>query len=129
MSAASFSPAMEQIVEAAQLNRRILIQQQSSTPDAVGQPLLTWTTVYTCWAGIDALSAQLLYQTDSFISRATSLITIRYTSSQVFNNAHQIVYVEPATAVTHTYQIKAILNKQQRNRRLAFLCYEVNPDE
>jgi hypothetical protein len=39
------------------------------------------------------------------------------------------VYTEATTGVVHTYQIKAVLNQQQSNRQIVFLCYELNPEE
>jgi SPP1 family predicted phage head-tail adaptor len=117
------------VIEAGQLNRRVNIQQQSTSPDSVGQPAQTWTTVYSCWASIDVINAALLYSTETFVSNASSLIGIRYTSSIIFNVGDQIVYIEDITGVVHTYQIKAVINKLQRNRQIVFLCYELNPQE
>ena len=120
---------IEQAMDVGALNRRIQIQQQSSTRDSFGQPLLTWTTAYTAWASIDVLNAQLLNDTTGFISSATIRIVIRYTNSLVFNVGDQIIYTEATTGVVHTYQVKAVINKEQRNRQIMFLCYELNAQE
>lgn len=120
---------IEQAMDVGALNRRIQIQQQSSTRDGFGQPLLTWTTAYTAWASIDVLNAQLLNDTTGFISSATIRIVIRYTNSLVFNVGDQIIYTEATTGVVHTYQVKAVINKEQRNRQIMFLCYELNAQE
>jgi SPP1 family predicted phage head-tail adaptor len=112
-----------------QLNRRISIQNQSSTQDGAGQPIQSWTTVYTCWADIDILHGQLIYNTGDFVSKATQIITIRFTSSQVFSSGQRIVYTETTTGVVHTYEIQSILNPAQGNVWLQFLAYEINPAE
>lgn len=119
----------EQTVESAQLNRRIVIQQPTCAQDALGGQVQTFTNVYTCWASIEIQASQLLYETAEFISETVRRITIRYTSSYVFNIGDQIVYTEPTTSLVHTYQIKAIDNAQQRNRTIMFVCYELNAQE
>jgi SPP1 family predicted phage head-tail adaptor len=111
------------------LNRRIQIQQQSMTQDAAGQPLATWSTVYTCWAEINIQQSQLIYSTAEFISKVTHRITIRWTFSQVFAPNMRIVFTEPYTNVAHTYKLEAILNPKQDNFWLTFLCYELNGAE
>lgn len=111
------------------LNRRIQIQQQATTPGPLGQPSSTWTTVYTCWASIDVQNSQLIYATAEFVSRVTHLITMRWTSSVVIQPNMRIVYTEAKTGVVHTYNIEALLNTKQANRKLVALCYELNASE
>jgi head-tail adaptor len=121
----------EQLVDVGALNRRIQIQQQTpGVRDSLGAPSpAAFTTAYTAWASIDVMTAQLLNDTTGFISQATSRITIRYTTSVIFNVGDQIVYTEATTGVVHTYRIKAVINREQRNRQIMFLCYELNAQE
>lgn len=119
-----------QVVDAGGLNRRIPIQQQQpGVQDALGQPSQIWTTIYCCWASIDVQHSQLLYETAEFVGKNTLRITIRYTSSYVFNRGDRIQYVEQGTSNTHIYEIQSIINPDQRNRMIVFLCYEINPEE
>jgi SPP1 family predicted phage head-tail adaptor len=111
------------------LNRRIQIQQQTTTQDSFGQEQQTWNTVYTCWAEIDIQQSQLIYSTAEFVSKVTHRITIRWTFSEVFVPNMRIVFTEPYTNVTHTYNIEAITNPKQQNFWLIFLCYELNASE
>ncbi len=111
------------------LNRRVQIQSQTTSQDAAGQPLATWSTVYTCWASIDVQQSQLIYSTAEFISKVTHRITMRWTSSVVIQPNMRIVYAEATTGVVHTYEIEALLNDQQRNRQLIVLAYELNGAE
>jgi len=36
-----------------ELNRRIVIQEETATRGTSGQEILSWATLYTCWAKID----------------------------------------------------------------------------
>jgi SPP1 family predicted phage head-tail adaptor len=111
------------------LNRRIAIQTQTTSQDAAGQPQQTWTTAYSCWAEIDVQQSQLIYETAEFVSKTVHRITIRWTKSQVFAPDMRIVFVEPYTSVSHTYNIEAILNPKQGNVWLTFLAYELDGAE
>ena len=116
-------------MDAGKLNRRITIQQQSTTQDSYGGQVQSWSDFYACWAAIDIQQSQLIYATAEFISKVTYRISIRYTSSVVFAPNMRIIYTEPTTGVTHTYNIEAILNPTQGNVSLTFLCYELAGQE
>lgn len=119
-------------ISAGQLNRRIQIQQQSTTVDldAFNQPTpASWNTIYSCWASIDIQGSQLLYSTAEFLSKVTSRITMRWTSSVIISAKQRVVYIEPTTGVVHTYQIIAPLNTKQGNKELVLLCYELESAE
>jgi SPP1 family predicted phage head-tail adaptor len=111
------------------LNRRVQVQQQSTTQDAFGQESQSWTTVYTAWASIEALNGELLYASGEFVSELISRITMRWTSSIVIVPNMHLVYTEATTGVVHTYVVKSLTNVQQRNRILIILCYELNANE
>lgn len=111
------------------LNRRIEIQAQSTTRDAAGQQIQTWSPVYRCWASIDIQASQLLYSTAEFVSKVTYRITIRWSYSTVVKPDMLVVYKEPRTGVIHTYNIEALLNTKQKNRELVLMCYELNGAE
>ena len=113
-------------MQSGKLNRRIAIQSQTTTQDALGQELQVWSAFYTCWASIDIQASQLLYSTAEFISKVTHRITTRWTSSVVIAANQRIVYTEPTTGVVHTYEIEAMFNTKQANRELVLMCYELN---
>jgi SPP1 family predicted phage head-tail adaptor len=114
---------------AGRLNRRIAIQTQTTTQDAVGQQLQTWSTTYSCWASIDIQASQLLYSTAEFVSKVTYRITMRWTSSVIIEASQRIVYSEPTTGVVHTYEVQAVLNDKAGNRMLTLMCYELDGSE
>lgn len=116
-------------MESGKLNRRIQIQVQSTTQDSFGQPLQTWSTIYSCWASIDIQASQLIYSTAEFLSKVTYRITLRWTSSVVIAANQRVLYIEPMTGVTHTFEIQSVLNDETANRQITLLCYELNGKE
>jgi SPP1 family predicted phage head-tail adaptor len=118
-----------QPLQTGELNRRIVIQQQTTAQAADGSELQVWTPFYTCWANVDVQRSQLINATSEFVSKVTHRITMRWTSSVVIQPNMRIVYVEPTTGVTHTYNIEALLNEAQGNVSLVALCYELNAVE
>jgi SPP1 family predicted phage head-tail adaptor len=118
-------------MQAGKLNRRISVQYLGTAElDAFQQPLpADWNTIYKCWAAIDIQGSQLLYSTAEFMSKVAHRITIRYTSSVIFTAKQRIVYTEPTTGVTHTYEIEAVLNDKQGNQWLIFMCFELEAEE
>jgi SPP1 family predicted phage head-tail adaptor len=111
------------------LNRRVQIQQQTTSQDSFGQEQQTWTPIYVCWASIDIQNSQLLYSTAEFVEKVTYRITFRWTNSIVIQPGMRIVYTEATTKVTHTYLIEALLNTKAGNRELVAMCYELDGSE
>lgn len=60
------------------------------------------------------------------MGKATYRITLPWTNQYVFEPSMRIVFVDPATNITHTYNIEVVLNARQRNQWLTFLCYELD---
>lgn len=114
------------MIDTGQMQWRIQIQSQTTAQDGFGQPLQTWTTVYTCWANIATQNSQLIYETSEFMAKTTWRITFRWTSSVVITPAMRIVYTEPTTGVLHTYNIEALATGRERNREIIALCYELD---
>ena len=67
-------------MRASTLNTRITIQQQSTTQDALGQPVNTWTDVANCWADVRHKSGVETIKGDTITSVVKASIRIRYRS-------------------------------------------------
>jgi len=111
------------------LNRRIFVQSQSTTQDAFGEPLASWTTVYQCWANINPKGGKQTYSTAEFISKNTLDIIVRWTSSFTFQPNQRVVYAENSSGVSHLYNIESISNPDQANRTVTLTVYELNGAE
>jgi SPP1 family predicted phage head-tail adaptor len=83
------------------LNRRVVVQQQSTTQDAIGQPVLTWTTFATLWADIRHSSGVESIKADALTSTVRASIRVRYT--RTITTGMRVV------EGTTTYNIVAVL--------------------
>lgn len=82
-------------------NRRVVIQQPSSTQDAAGQPLLTWSDVATVYANVRYLNGVETIKADAETAKARVSVRIGYRSD-----------VTAAMRVLHgstVYRIEAVL--------------------
>lgn len=61
------------------LNRRVVVEQQSTTQDDLGQPVLSWTTLATLWADIRHSSGVESIKADALTSTVRASIRVRYT--------------------------------------------------
>jgi SPP1 family predicted phage head-tail adaptor len=110
-----------------QLSRRIQIQTQSTTQDAFGEPLASWTTAYQCWAAINYKSGKQLFSTGEFAAKTTLDIIVRWTSSFTFAPNQRAIYTD--SLGTHVYNIESISNTDQANRTVTLTVYELNGAE
>lgn len=60
------------------LNSRVVVQQQSTTQDAVGQPLNTWSTFATLWADVRHTSGIEAIKDSAIASVVRASIRVRY---------------------------------------------------
>ena len=60
------------------LNSRVVVQQQSTTQDALGQPVLSWSTFATLWANVRHTSGVEAIKTDAIASVVRASIRVRY---------------------------------------------------
>ena len=65
-------------MRAGQLNTRVVVQQQSTTPDALGQPTLSWSTFATLWADVRHTSGVEAIKSDAIASVVRASIRVRY---------------------------------------------------
>ena len=109
-------------LEPGKLRHRVQIQQQSATPDAYGQPQLTWTTILTTWSQIQVVTQRELYQSGALTSQVTHTITMRWPSVSI-SAGMRVVFG------SHIYQIQAPNNIEERNVILKLMCLEPNGAE
>ena len=60
------------------LNSRVVVQQQSTTQDALGQPLNTWSTFATVWANVRHTSGVESIKADALTPVVRASIRVRY---------------------------------------------------
>jgi SPP1 family predicted phage head-tail adaptor len=105
------------------LRKRVQFQSLSTTPDAYGQPQNTWTTFYTCFAEIDVLRSQMLYDPSQFVAQSTYRIVIRYPWAVTIAPNQRVVWENTA------FNIQAVVNPEMRNRELQILAYVLDEQD
>lgn len=107
-------------MRAGPLNTRIVVEQQSTTPDAIGQPTLTWTTFATLWADVKHTSGIEAVKAGAEASIVRASIRIRYRAD-----------ITSAMRVTHgstTYNIVAVLPDVAGKQYTDLVCEVKNAD-
>lgn len=95
------------------LNRRIQIQQRSTSQDTFGDQAQTWTTIATVWGEISPLSGRELMSAQSVQSEITHQITVRYQS--IFANPKAVTAYR-AVYKGRYFNITSCENQDERNR-------------
>lgn len=88
-------------MRAGQLNVRATLQQQSTTPDALGQPAQTWSDLAVVWANVRHSSGVESIKADALTPVVRASIRIRYLAGLTAGMR--------ATAGGTTYNIVAVL--------------------
>lgn len=104
-------------MRAGPLNTRIVVQRQSTTPDGIGQPVLTWTTFATLWADVKQNSGMSMVRVDADISIVRASIRIRY--------RNDITSAMRVLAGTTVYQIQAVLPDTAGKQYTDLVCQVV----
>lgn len=93
-------------MKAGSLDTLVSIQQQSSTQDDAGQPVIAWTEVTQVWADVKTLSGLATIKADAHASTCKASVRIRYRNG-----------IQPGMRVVHgatVYDIKAVLHSGRR---------------
>lgn len=104
-------------MNAGSLNTLVQIQQQSSVPDELGQPVLTWSTVCTCWADARHLSGIEAAKAGTDASTVKASIRIRFRTG-ITSSMRVIVGGV-------VYQIKAVMPDLRQRVFVDLVCEQV----
>lgn len=104
------------MVEIGKMRHRVAIQSKSTSTDAYGQALDSWTTLRTVWAQIQPTTGREYERAAQMVADITHTITMRYCE------------VEPSNRLVRgssIYQIKYVINVDELNHYVQLLCVEV----
>ena len=104
------------------LRHQIAIQAHSSSPDAYGQPVQTWTTIATAWAAITLLTAKEQYASGQLAAQSSHAIMLRFPPAAVKAGMR-------VTYGSHVYRIQGVNNLEQRNTWLQLFVLEIEDTE
>lgn len=100
-----------------QLNKRITLQDLTTSVDAYGSPTDVWTDVCTIWAGIFPLSGRNFFEAEMVNSEVSHKINIRYRSG-----------IKPDMRVkfgSRYFHIISVINFQEGNKDMQMMCKEL----
>lgn len=103
-------------IESGQLRSRVQIQTRTRTTDSMGGATVTWAEHTSTWAEIVPKGANEAFWAKHLEHRVTHKITIRYLSG--ITSDMRILFG------TRVFQIKGILNWEEKNRYLILSCEE-----
>ena len=100
------------------LNKRITIQSQSSTYDAAGQQVESWSTFATVWANIKHKSGMETIKSDAVASVVKASSRIRYLPG--VNAGMRVLYLNTL------YRIEAVLPHVEEKRYVDLVVEVIN---
>jgi SPP1 family predicted phage head-tail adaptor len=107
------------------LDKRIRLQNRSSTLDDYGQPVNTWSNLATVWANIKPLTGREKAQMQMVDSILTHRVTIRYRVDfmpPTTVDAYRIAYETPSG--TRIFNITAAQDVDEARQHIQFDCQE-----
>ena len=99
------------------LQYRVEIQQPTSTSDAMGQPVNTWKTTQTRWAGVMPLTSREGFFAKSVRPELSHRITLRWFNG--LEHGHRI------KMDARIFDIASIINVDEGNHTLQVDCVEL----
>lgn len=109
-------------MRAGRLRQRVAIQRRTGAESAFGEPTDTWTTLATVAAGIEPISGREYFAAQQVQSEVTHRVTIRYFAG--VNPKDRIVWTDPATDVARYFDIRAVIDRDERHREMSLMCVE-----
>lgn len=108
-------------IAAGGLRHLVLIQQRSTSHDAAGGQVETWTTIRSPWAKIMlAGTPKEQFQAGGFSAQVGYTISTRWLASPIVLPGMRVLFG------THVYLIQAVVNVDQRNILMELTCLEID---
>jgi SPP1 family predicted phage head-tail adaptor len=104
-----------------QLRKSIILQAETSVSDGAGGYALGWTDVATVWGEIKPVTGREVYASQHQEGRVTHEISLRYRSDVMVTSNMRAVYGG------RFFNIRAVMNQDERNRWTALLVEEGGP--
>ena len=103
------------------LRDRITAQRQSTTQDAMGQPVQTWTTLFTRRASIEPLNGREYMAASGEGSDVSTRIRLRYDATTGTLKTYDRL-VDASVSPQVVYDIESVINPRERDRELVVMC-------
>lgn len=105
-------------MRAGRYKHRVTVQSKSVSLDAVGQEIISWSTVGTYWGLVEDLTGR------EYLAQGTAETAV--VTTRVILRAH-VGVISPTSRLVwgdHTYAIRSVLNRHETDD-LEIVCHEV----
>lgn len=109
-------------MRAGRLRHRIVLQARSGAVNALNELLDTWVDWKAVPAAIEPLSGREFLAAQQVQSDISHRLTIRYLAG--VTPKHRAVWTDPATDVARIFDIRAVLDRDERHREMQLMCTE-----
>jgi len=103
------------------LTQRVKCERQSKTQDAIGQPVDTWTELFSRRASIEPLSGRELLQASGEHSDTTVKIRMRWDSTVARIRPYDRIKDESHSPVV-VYDVTSVINPREKDWEIELLC-------
>ena len=110
-------------MRAGALRHLIDIEPNTIAVDANGDRTETWTSVHQCWASIETGNGRELFAARQVVADLTHTIRLRFVIG--LTPAMRVKYVDQKTQAVRYFDIKSILNPDERDEMLTMQAVEV----
>ena len=104
-------------MDAGKLRHRILLQTKTVSRDTFGAETVTWTTLATVWGSVEPMRGQEFIESQRAWAEVDTRMRIRYRDG--------LVPTMRATWSGHVYDVKAVIEVEERKREVQLMCREV----
>lgn len=101
---------------AGRMDKRVTLQAQTSTRNAIGEPVVAWADVATVWAAVEPLQGREFWAQQQVQSEVTTRVRIRYRAG-----------ITPDMRVVHqgrVLNIASVIDPQERHDEMQLMCSE-----
>lgn len=107
------------------LRQRVELQQSTSSQDAAGQPIETWSTYLRCFANVVDVGGRESIRGEGFESVVDCEVTMRYPrEGRIPTSSDRVIYDENGTETTRTLNIERVRRLDGERRWLKLRCRE-----
>jgi SPP1 family predicted phage head-tail adaptor len=109
-------------MRAGRLRHRVRLQRSTQAPDAVNDPVLTWSDLATVWAQVEPLAGREFFAAQQVQTAVSHRITLRYRAG--ITPKDRVAWLDPATRAWRYFDINAVLDRDEKHRQLDLMVTE-----
>lgn len=101
-------------MRAGRLRHRVVLQSRTTAQNAYGEQVVSWTNTGTYWAAVEPVTGKERFASGERVHEQDVRVVMRYVG--------EIDTTQRISFDSKVYDIKAVINKDERNREYELLC-------